>query len=117
MKPGWVCCGQTCGSPAAQTAQMPQPATKGMVTRSPTRQRVTPGAGTSRTWGSTPTSSKTTAHGVRAGPVGHRRRTQALTPNTQASSVIETSVTSTMPMRFSHSPPLTMSPMRTYPEP
>lgn len=57
------------------------------------------------------------AHGVRAGPVGHRRRTQALTPNTQASSVIETSVTSTMPMRFSHSPPLTMSPMRTYPEP
>ena len=43
VNPGWVCCGHTCASPARQKEHVPQPHTKGTVTRSPTRTRVTSG--------------------------------------------------------------------------
>jgi hypothetical protein len=43
VKPGWVCCGQTCASPAAHHSQVPQPHTNGTVTRSPTDHRCTAG--------------------------------------------------------------------------
>ena len=45
MKPGWVCHGQTCASPARQYSQAPHPQANGTVTRSPARHRVTPGPG------------------------------------------------------------------------
>jgi len=43
VNPGWVCRGHTWASPARQYSQRPQPHTKGTVTRSPARQRVTSG--------------------------------------------------------------------------
>ncbi len=43
VKPGWVCRGHTCASPARQYSHWPHPHTKGTVTRSPARQRVTSG--------------------------------------------------------------------------
>ena len=43
VKPGWVCRGQIWASPATQYSHRPQPHTKGTVTRSPTRHRVTSG--------------------------------------------------------------------------
>ncbi len=41
VKPGWVCCGHTCASPARQYSHIPQPQTNGTVTRSPAPQPVT----------------------------------------------------------------------------
>jgi hypothetical protein len=43
VKPGWVCRGHTWASPARQYSHRPQPHTKGTVTRSPARHRVTCG--------------------------------------------------------------------------
>ena len=41
VKPGWNCCSQTWWLPLWHSKQVPQPQTKGEVTRSPSRQRVT----------------------------------------------------------------------------
>ena len=41
VKPGWVWRSHTCWSPAAQAGQVPQAQTKGTVTRTPARHRVT----------------------------------------------------------------------------
>ncbi len=43
VNPGWVCRGHTWALPDRQYSQCPQPHTKGTVTRSPVRQRVTCG--------------------------------------------------------------------------
>ena len=42
---------------------------------------------------------------------------QSVSPNTHTSSVMVTTVMSTIPMRLSHTPPRTIWPMVTYPDP